>query len=114
MSKRDDLIAKYADDLKQKCKMNPDMDLLKQVTIACGPSIYNRDAATVSGSSTTELETVRNNFVMKKLGITDADKAMEGVKTAIETYGKSNRTKYRAVMYYLLTKHFGKESVFKK
>jgi len=43
MSKRDELIAKYADDLKNKCGINPDMDLLKKVTIGCGPSIYNRD-----------------------------------------------------------------------
>lgn len=114
MSKRDELIAKYADDLKQKCGMEADMDLLKQVTIACGPSIYNRDSATVSGGSTTELETVRTNFVMKKLGVEDAEKAMGGVYSAIDTYGKSNRTKYRAVLYYLLTKHFGKESVFRK
>lgn len=114
MSKRDDLIEKYAEDLKTKCKMDPDMDLLTQVTIACGPSIYNRDAATVSSGSKGELETVRNNFVMKKLGITDEEKAMGGVMAAIDTYGKSNRTKYRAVLYYLLTKHFGKESVFKK
>ena len=28
MSKRDELIAKYAADLKDKCGMNPDMDLL--------------------------------------------------------------------------------------
>jgi len=114
MSKRDELIEKYAADLKAKCNMDPDMDLLKQVTIACGPSIYNRDSATVSSGSTGELETVRNNFVMKKLGITDEEKAMGGVYSAVDTYGKSNRTKYRAVLYYLLTKHFGKESVFKK
>jgi hypothetical protein len=28
------------------CK--PDMDLLTKVTIGCGPSIYNADAATVA------------------------------------------------------------------
>lgn len=27
-------------------------------------------------------------------------------------YGRSERNKYRAVVYYLLTKHFGKESVY--
>ena len=32
---------------------------------------------------------------------------------AIDTYGKSERNKYRAVFYYLLVKHFGKESVYK-
>ena len=67
MSKRDDLIAKYADDLKNKCGMNPDMDLLTKVTIGCGPSIYNADAATVSGSDQGELATVKNNFLIKKL-----------------------------------------------
>ena len=33
MSKRDDLIAQYADDLKNKCGMTADMDLLTKVTI---------------------------------------------------------------------------------
>jgi len=114
MGKRDDLIEKYAADLKTKCDIDADMDLLRKVTIACGPSIYNRDSSTISGGSATEMETVRTNFVMKKLGIEDAGKAMDGVHAAIEKYGKSNRTKYRAVLYYLLTKHFGKESVFAK
>ena len=65
MGKRDDLIAQYADDLKNKCGMSPDMDLLRKVTIACGPAIYNADASTVAGSQPAELETVKNNFLMK-------------------------------------------------
>ena len=43
-----------ADDLKNKCGMNADMDLLTKVTIGCGPSIYNADSATVSGSDESE------------------------------------------------------------
>jgi hypothetical protein len=35
-----------------------------------------------------------------------------GIAAVMEQYGKSNRNKYRAVVYYLLTKHFGKESVY--
>jgi hypothetical protein len=50
MGKRDDLIAQYADDLKNKCNMTPDMALLTKVTIGCGPAIYNADASTVAGS----------------------------------------------------------------
>ena len=50
MGKRDEWIAKYAEDLKGKCGMGPDMDLLTKVTIGCGPSIYNADASTVAGS----------------------------------------------------------------
>ena len=48
MGKRDDLIAKYADDLKTKCKMTPDMALLTKVTIGCGPAIYSADAETIA------------------------------------------------------------------
>ena len=35
MSKRDELIAKYAADLKDKCGVDPDMDLLTKVTVGC-------------------------------------------------------------------------------
>ena len=65
MSKRDDLIAKYAADLKDKCGMTANMDLLTKVTIGCGPSIYNADASTVSGSDEKELATVKNNFLIR-------------------------------------------------
>lgn len=112
MSKRDELIAKYADDLRTKCKVEPDMALLTKVTIGCGPAIYNADSATVAASQPSELETVKANFLMKKLGLPDGPALMQGIEAAINTYGKSERNKYRAVMYYLLVKHFGKESVY--
>lgn len=112
MGERDDLIAKYADDLKNKCGMTPDMDLLTKVTIGCGPSIYNADASTVAGSQPSELETVKNSFLMKKLGLADGPELMAAIDKAIETYGRSERNKYRAVIYYMLTKHFGKESIY--
>ena len=112
MGKRDELIAKYADDLKNKCGMTPDMDLLTKVTIGCGPSIYNADASTVAGSQQSELETVKNSVLMKKLGLADGPELMAAIDKAIETYGRSERNKYRAVIYYMLTKHFGKESIY--
>lgn len=112
MSKRDDLIEKYAADLKDKCGVNPDMDLLTKVTVALGPSIYNADSSTVSGTDDKELATVKNNFLIKKLGLPDNDKLDAAIASVIDTYGQSNRNKYRAVVYYLLTKHFKKESVY--
>ncbi len=113
MGKRDDLIAKYADDLTNKCKISPDIALLTKVTIGCGPSIYDNDAQTVAASDKDELERIQKNFLVKKLGLTDSAKLMEGINAAIDTYGKSERDKYRAVFYYLLVKHFGKESAYK-
>ena len=112
MGKRDELIAKYADDLKNKCKVTPDMALLTKVTIGCGPSIYENDASTVAASDKEELERIKANFLIKKLGLTDGANLMDGINAAVDTYGKSERNKFRAVFYYLLVKHFGKEKVY--
>lgn len=114
MSKLDEKVGQYIDDLKTKVgEDNPDVDLLRKLAQSMGPSIYNSDAATVAASSQSEVETVKNNFVMKKLGITDEAEADEAISQVMEKYGKSNRNKYRVVIYYLLTKHFGKESMYK-
>ena len=112
MGKRDELIAKYADDLKTKLKVTPDMTLLTKVTIGCGPSIYDRDSATIAASGATELETVKNNFLVKKLGLKDGPELTAAINAVMDAYGKSERQKFRAVVYYMLTKHFGKEKVY--
>jgi len=112
MGKRDDLIAKYADDLKNKCGMTPDIDLLTKVTIGCGLAIYNADASTVAAGQLAALETVKNNFLIKKLGRADSPELDAAITSVLETYGMSERSKYRAVVYYMLTKHFGKEAVY--
>lgn len=39
MSERDELIVRYAADLKDKCGINPEMDLLTKVTIVDRPFI---------------------------------------------------------------------------
>lgn len=114
MSKRDELIEKYASDLKEKCGVTPNMDLLTKVTIGCGPSIYNADASTVASSDEAELATVKNNFLIKKLGLKDSPDLDKAIDAVMDQYGKSNRNKYRAVVYYLLTVHFKKESVYNK
>lgn len=114
MSKRDDLIVKYAADLKEKCGVTADMDFLRKVTIGCGPSIYNRDSSTVSASDPSELATVKNNFLIKKLGLSDGPALDDAINAVMDQYGRSTKAKYRAVVYYLLAKHFNKESVYNK
>ena len=113
MSKRDELIQKYAADLKEKCGVTPDMDFLTKVTIGCGPSIYNRDSSTVSATDEKEIATVKNNFLIKKLGLKDGPELDKAIDAVIDQYGKSVKAKYRAVVYYLLAKHFKKEGVYK-
>jgi hypothetical protein len=112
MGRRDDLIAKYAEDLTAKCGVTPDMDLLKKVTIGCGPSIYDNDAATVAATQPGELETVKTSYLMKKLGLPDGPALDAAIAKVIEQYGKSERNKYRPVVYYLLCTHFGKQAVY--
>jgi hypothetical protein len=112
MSKRDELIALYAKELKEKAGVTPNMDLLTKVTIGCGPSIYNKDAATVACGQEKELETVKNNFLVKKLGLKDGPELDKAIQEVCEQLGTSNRNKYRAMFYYLLTKKFGKENVY--
>jgi hypothetical protein len=112
MSKLDEKLAIYADMLT-KMGHKVDQDLLKGVTKACGPSIYNNDGETVSSSSESELETVKNNFIVKKLGEKNDATADKAIAKVVEDFGSENRHKYRAVFYYLLAKAYKKESQFK-
>lgn len=112
MSKRDDLIAKYAANLKDKCGIDADMDLLTKVTIGLGPSIYNADSSTVATSDPTEVARLRKNFLIGKLGLDDTPALDEGIEAMIDTYGKSTNPKHRAVACYLLVLHFSKQDVY--
>jgi Protein of unknown function (DUF2853) len=112
MGKRDELIALYASELKEKCGVSPDMALLTKVAVGLGPAIYRDDSSTVAGTDKSELETIKANFLVKKLGLADGPELMTGIEGVIDQYGRWNRNKYRAVIYYLLTKRFGRESVY--
>ena len=50
--------------------------------------------------------------VNRAAGLEDTPITMEAINKVLQTYGMSERNKYRAVVYYMLTKHFGKESVY--
>ena len=111
MSKFDEKIALYKAEMT-KLGIKFDADLLTKVTKGLGPSIYKADAETVSGSDKKELATVKNNFLIKKLGLSDGPKLDSALEAVIEKVGKSNRNKYRAIVYYLLVKELGQESKY--
>ncbi|TCI92670.1 DUF2853 family protein [Tenacibaculum sp. M341] len=111
MSKFDEKVELYKNFMNNK-GISFDADLLTAVTKGLGPSIYKRDAETVSGTDAKELETVKKNFLIKKLGLEDGPKLDEAISEVLEQIGTSERSKYRAAVYYLLTKKFGKESVY--
>jgi hypothetical protein len=96
-----------------KLKIKFDSALLSKVAKGCGPSIYNKDASKVSSADPAELDRVKKNFLIKKLGLKDTPKLDEGIAAVVEQFGSSNRNKYRAMFYYLLVKHFRKASTYK-
>ena len=111
MSKFDEKLALYQSEMN-KLGLPFDADLLTKVTKGLGPSIYKADAETVSGSDKSELATVKNNFLIKKLGLSDGPKLDNAIDAVIEKVGKSNSKKYRAIFYYLLVKELGQESKY--
>ncbi len=111
MSKFDEKLALYKASF-DKLGISYDADLLEKVTKGLGPSIYKNDAETVSCSQESELETVKKNFLLKKLGCKDGPELDKAIKAVCEKLGSSNRNKYRAQFYYLLVKEMGKESVY--
>ena len=111
MSKFDEKIALYQGAMKG-LGISFDDPLFRKVTKGLGPSIYKKDAETVSGSDAKELGTVKNNFLIKKLGLSDGAKLDNAIEAVMEKMGKSNRNKYRAIVYYLLVKELGQESKY--
>ena len=110
MSKLDDLVEKYAADI-EGIGEKVDKKLLLAVAKGCGPSLYRKDACLVAASDPKEVERMKKNFCIKKLGIADNDKLDQGIKEVFKAYSK--RQKQRAVVYYLLVKKFKKGSVYK-
>jgi len=112
MSKRDEKIEQYTAEAK-KLGLKLSADLISKVTVGLGPSIYKKDSETVSCSQASELDTVKKNFLKKKLGLSASDADMDAaIKNVCEAMGKSNRNKYRALFYALLAQEFKKESVY--
>jgi hypothetical protein len=111
MSKFDECIETYKKEF-DKLKISYDLDLLTKVAKGCGPSIYNTDASKVSSADKEELARVKNNFLIKKLGLKDGTELDDAIAGVVDQFGSSNRNKYRAMFYYLLTKKFKKESVY--
>jgi hypothetical protein len=88
-----------------------DEALLTAVAKGLGPSIYNQDSSLVASSDPEELERVRTNFLIGKLGLSDGPELDAAIAETVASLKGINR-KLRVVFYYLLVKKFGKESFY--
>jgi len=112
MSKLDEKIASYTSNAGD-LGLGLSEELIAKVTKGLGPSIYKKDAETVSCSDDSELARVRENFLKKKLGLTDSDSDLDAaIKEVCQKMGSSNRNKYRALFYALLVEKYNKQSIY--
>lgn len=111
MSKFDEKVAFYLAEAK-KLNLSIDEQLLSKVTHGLGPSIYSQDSETISATDPTEVALVKNNFLIKKLGLTDGPALDKAIDEVMEQVGKSNKNKYRAIVYTLLVEKLKKHSVY--
>ena len=87
-------------------------ELITSVAKGLGPSIYNVDSSKVSGTDPEELARVKQNYLINKLGLSDGPELDVAIAEVMAQMGSSNRNKYRANVYALLCKKFGKEGIY--
>ena len=107
MSKFQEKLDKYHE-LMDKRGTKYDAELFRKVAKGLGPSIYLRDAESVSCGDSKELDRVKKNFLMKKHGMEDEAKADAAIKKVCDSM-KGDRSKKRAIFYYHLVKELGLE-----
>lgn len=78
----------------------------------CGIALQNRDASLVSFSDPEEVGRVRENFLKKKLGLTQSDAELDKAIAEVGAMMKGDRTRNRVTAYYLLAERFGKLPAF--
>lgn len=97
------LKAQAESQLKDSGVSNIDDNLLDDLVGRMRLIVNNKDAVLVSGTDPSELETVRTNFVVKKLGVEDKDKAMTAINKVADKMS-GIKMKNRAAFYYMVQK----------
>ena len=103
----------WAADVK---KHVPDADdkAIAGIVKYCGIALQKKDSSLVSFSDKEEVARVRNNFLKKKLGLTQSDAELDAALKAVAGKMKGEHARHRVTVYYLLADHFGKLSAFVK
>ena len=89
-----------------------DESVVNKIVNYCGIALQSRDGQLVAMADPKECETVRENFLKKKLGLTQSDAVLDEAIQSVREVMKADRTKNRVTVYYLLTKHFGSLNLF--
>lgn len=95
-------------------KYVPDADeaVIAGIVRYCGIALRSRDASLVAFSDSTETDRVRENFLKKKMALTEPDPVLDAAIAAVGQRMKADRTKNRVTVYYLLAEAFEKLEMF--
>jgi hypothetical protein len=99
-----DAVAKYVS--------NIDSAVLDKMAKNYALVLSNKDSQFVSCGDQSEKDTVRENFLKKKLGLTDSDEVLNASIESVCVTMKEDRFKSRLAFYYLLAAHYGKLTMF--
>jgi outer membrane protein OmpA-like peptidoglycan-associated protein len=96
----------WAADVK---KYDPAADdgVIAAIVRYCGTALQNRDASLVAFTDPAETGRVRENFLKKKLGLTESDEVLDQAIAAVGHRMKDEHFRKRVTVYYLLLQHFG-------
>lgn len=97
-------VRKYASDA--------DENVVGAIVRYLGIALRNRDSSLISFSDPVEVARVRDNFLRKKLALTEPDGMLDGGLAWVKGLMTGDRTKNRVTAYYLLAHYFGKLDLF--
>lgn len=107
-----------ASDMHQKCcddinkYSQADSDLVTAMLKSYRLVMSKSDTRLVACTDPKELDTVRKNFLQKKLGLTGSDAELDALIASVCETMKDSRQKQRLTFYYLLVEATNTQKVF--
>ncbi|UIP07729.1 DUF2853 family protein [Erythrobacter sp. SDW2] len=86
--------------------------VVKKIVNYCGIALRKRDTSLVSFADPKETARVRDNFLRKKLALTDDDATLDSAIAGVGERMKGDSSKNRVTVYYLLAEHFDMLDLF--
>lgn len=91
---------------------NPNAATVQAMVKSYGLVMRKPDTRLVACGDPAELETVKRNFMRKKLGMTDGDAALDAMLADVCGMMSATNQKSRLTFYYLVAEKAGKLGVF--
>lgn len=105
-----DKLEKCCDDITKYNSANPELVAAMMKTYRL--VLSKADTRLVACSDPAELETVKKNFLIKKLGLKKSDEELDALIADACEKMKASRQKNRLTFYYLLVEATNSQSVF--